>query len=57
MAKKMVCGMCKKVVIREQDDNGKWTNTRDIFVDKWGNDRNFCKECLNRKGNNQRWKY
>lgn len=54
---KMYCGMCHKTVIRERDENGKLVNTDEIFIDHWGYDRNFCKDCMKKKGNRQRWKY
>jgi fatty acid-binding protein DegV len=52
-----VCGMCHKTVIQIKDANGKIQSTTDIYVDNWGYERNFCKECMRKKGNNQRWKF
>lgn len=54
---KMFCGMCKKTVIKKRNAEGKLVNTDAIFIDKWGFERNFCKDCMNKKGENQKWKY
>lgn len=51
------CGMCHKTVIQVKDNEGKVQNTEDIFIDKWGGERYFCKECMKRKGNRQMWKF
>ena len=50
------CGICNKTAIQIRNDAGKVENTSDIYIDKWGYTRNFCKECMKKKGNKQSWK-
>lgn len=52
-----VCNMCRKTAIQIKNDDGKTVSTNEIYIDQWGCERNFCKDCMNKKGNRQTWKY
>ena len=51
-----ICNLCKKTAIQIRNDDGKIENTSNIFIDQWGYERNFCKDCMKKKGNKQTWK-
>lgn len=51
-----VCNLCRKTAIQIRNDDGKIENTSNIFIDRWGYERNFCKDCMKKKGNKQTWK-
>ena len=52
-----ICNMCRKTAIQIKNDDGKTVSTNEIYIDQWGCERNFCKDCMNKKGNRQTWKY
>ena len=55
MHAKRKCNTCGKIIAityridKEDYFEYKTENTSDRFIDKWGNERNFCKDCMNRK--------
>jgi len=52
MHAKRKCNTCGKIIAityridKEDCFEYKTENTSDRFIDKWGNERNFCKDCM-----------